>query len=205
MAARAAALVVHDLKNELGALEAGLRQLAMHPEAAKAAAAHAQCRDLRQRLMSFLTIYGHDGELRAICEDESPAEVLQALHDRGLERAGRIALCLRPMTDLPAIWFFDRRLVLMALEAALHNALRFACSAVWLGARVDDFRRLVFVIEDDGPGLGSADAEAAASTGLGTDLCRAVGMAHGLPSGESAVSLNNRPEGGARFELRLPI
>lgn len=198
-------MVVHDLKNELGALEAGLRQLAMHPDAAKAAAAHAQCRDLRQRLMSFLTIYGHDGELRAICEDESPAEVLHALHDRGVERAGRIALSLRSTTDLPAIWFFDRRLVLMALEAALHNALRFARSKVWLGARVDESGRLTFVIEDDGPGLGSSDAGAAASTGLGTELCKAVGVAHGMPSGDSAVCLVNRPEGGACFELRLPI
>lgn len=204
MVARAAALVVHDLKNELGALEAGLRHLVMHPDAARAAAAHAQCRDLRQRLMSFLTIYGHDGELRAICEDESPAEVVQALHDRGVERAGAIELSMRSTAGLPAIWFFDRRLVMMALEAALHNALRFARSAVWLDARVDG-GRLVFMIDDDGPGLGSSDAEAAASTGLGTDLCRAVGVAHGMPSGESAVTLVNRPEGGARFELRLPI
>lgn len=202
MAARAAALVVHDLKNELGALEAALEQLALQPDPASAAAAHAQCRDLRQRLMSFLTVYGHEGELHAHCVDESPMELLSALHARGLRRAGGLQVTLDVSPDLPVIWFFDRRLVLMALEAALHNALRFARSHIWLGARTET-GHLVFVVDDDGPGLGGADAADAGSTGLGTDLCRAVGMAHGMPSGDAAVRLLDRAEGGARFELWL--
>ena len=203
MAAQPAALVVHDLKNELGALEALLQQLASSPEPAKAAAAHRQCRDLRQRLVSFLTVYGHDGELRAHCEDESPAELMQALHARGVERASNLEVTLRDAPELPAIWFYDRRLVLMALEAAMHNALRFARSRVWIGARVER-GYLVFVIDDDGQGMGAADSAAFTSTGLGTDLCRAVASAHGVSPVESGVRLFNGPQGGARFELWLP-
>lgn len=202
MAARAAALVVHDLKNELGALEAALEQLALQPDPARAVAAHAQCRELRQRLMSFLTVYGHDGELHAHCVDESPLELLLALQSRGQQRAGSLQLTLVLPPDLPVIWFFDRRLVLMALEAALHNALRFARTSIWLGARVEA-GHLVFVVDDDGPGLGGANGPDAGSTGLGTDLCRAVGVAHGMLTGDAAVRLFNRAEGGARFELWL--
>lgn len=203
MAARPAALVVHDLKNELGALEAGLQQLALCPDPERAVTAHRQCRDLRQRLVSFLTVYGHDGELRARCEDESPAELMRALRARGVERTDHVEVSLRDMAELPAIWFYDRRLVLMALEAALHNALRFARDQVWIGARVES-GCLVFVIDDDGPGLGAAETAASTATGLGSDLCRAVAAAHGATPRESGVRLFNGPEGGARFELWLP-
>lgn len=192
----AAALVVHDLKNELGALEAGLEQLvrqARQPEAAAADAAHRQCQRLRQRLVMYLTLYG-GAELQAHCEDEAPLDLITGLaarHGEPVVVAADIAA--------PPFWHYDRRLVAMALDAALHNALRFARRRVELGLRVEG-KQLLFSVDDDGPGLGMANP-AEHGTGLGTMLCRAVAQAHG---GE--VRLFNREgssPGGARFELRL--
>jgi signal transduction histidine kinase len=198
----AAALVVHDLKNELGALEGALQQLALQPEVAAAAAAHRQCRLLRQRLVMYLTVYGADGPLRAVRDDECPAALLHAVAARHADDA--LPVQVQADAGLPPFWHFDRRLVGMALDAALHNALHFAASTVVLGAHTEG-RALVFTVDDDGPGLepaaGSSPGHALA-TGLGTALCRAVAQAHG--AGDDAVQLATRPGGGARFSLRLP-
>jgi signal transduction histidine kinase len=195
----AAALVVHDLKNELGALEAGLSQLALQPEAAAAAAAHRQCQRLRQRLVMYLTLYG-GGELRAHCDDEAPADLIAGLASRHGARV-QVQVQVRDNADAPPFWYYDRRLVTMALDAALHNALRHARSRVALGLRAEG-GQLVFSVDDDGPGLDPANPAGEHSTGLGTALCDAVAKAHG-----GTVRLFNREngaEGGARFELRLP-
>ena len=73
MSPELAALVVHDLKNELGGLEALLQHLACAPSASTAQQdAHRQCLVLRQRFVQFLTLYGRDAQLLAHAEDESP-------------------------------------------------------------------------------------------------------------------------------------
>jgi signal transduction histidine kinase len=193
----AAVLVVHDLKNELGALEASLERLAQQPEAAAAEAAHRQCQQLRQRLVMYLTLYGigHGEELRAHCEDESPAEMLAAI----AARHGP-PLCVQAGVEAPPFWYFDRRLVVMALEAAVHNALRYAHERVEVGLRVEA-GQLIFTVDDDGPGLQPKQARGSHNTGLGTALCQAVALAHG-----GGVRLFNRRgpgQHGARFELSI--
>lgn len=198
----AAALVVHDLKNELGALEAALQQLALQPLAGAAAAAHRQCQMLRQRLVMYLTAYGAEGDLRAVREDESPAELLASAAARHQPADAALQVLAEPGADAPPFWYFDRRLIGMALDAALHNALRFARHRVVLGARVED-GHLVVSVDDDGPGLDPHRAPDDNATGLGTTLCRAVALAHGTPRSDGGVRLFNRAEGGARFELWL--
>lgn len=207
MAATGAALVVHDLKNALGALEARLATLSQAPDPASAVAAHRECRGLRQRLVAYLVVYGHEGPLQAHLQDESPLEVMQALLARHAGQAQQ--LCL-PLPDAaPPQWHFDRHLVVLALEAALHNALHYARRRIELQARVDG-DCLVFSVLDDGPGLdagyGGADGmdRADGATGLGTALCRAVAQAHGCTRADGGVRLLTRAEGGACFELWLP-
>lgn len=201
------ALIVHDLKNELGTLEDQLSRLAADPDPMAAGQAHRLCMHLRQRLVMYLTLYGGTGVLRAHCDDESPAELLDAVARRhhGNDGIRVIAPADAECAAAPAWWFLDRRLVEMALDAALHNALRYARSRIWLTLQSDN-GTLVLGVEDDGPGLGeslAADGNDGTRTGLGTSLCRAVADAHGPGA---AVHLFNRPthEGGARFELRLP-
>lgn len=203
-----AALLAHDLKNELGALEATLELLASETPTARVRSGHQQCRALRQRFVMFLTLYGAQGHLAACCEDESPANLLLALHARHLQPddAAGVQVQLDPQCDPPPFAYFDPRLVSLALEAALHNALRFAATQVLLGVRHEQ-RCLVFWVADDGPGLGGAQASQAAealNTGLGTELCRAVAQAHRHGGRVGEVKLFNRPEGGAQFELWLP-
>jgi signal transduction histidine kinase len=200
--ATSVSLVVHDLKNELGALEAALEQLAADPNREAAVAAHRQCRDLRHRMVTFLTLYGADGALHAHCEDESPTGLLESLVARQDGTHPGIALVTEVAPELPAFWYFDRQLVLMALDAAVHNALGFARRQVTLRVRAEA-GHLVFSVQDDGGGLGHSKPADPFATGLGTALCRTVARAHGTRRADGGVRLFNQPQGGACFELWL--
>jgi len=202
------ALVVHDLKNALGHLEAQLERLQREPTPDGAHQAHAHCAELRNRFVQYLTLYGRDGPLEARLQDESPLAVLEHLRRdavRWRDAAARASIQLVVLDDgnAPAFCFIDEHLVRLALDAALHNALRFARSRVSLHARAEG-RGVCFVVDDDGPGLGPQDATTARSTGLGTALCEAVARAHRSGAEAGQVRLSNRPDGGARFELFLP-
>lgn len=205
------ALVVHDLKNAMGGLEGRLETLSQHTPSTAAAHTAAQvaladCRQLRQRFVQFLTLYGGDSRLQAHAEDESPHALL--------ERAGsdcqraHPGLTVRTLAadQAPAFWYLDPRLVRMALDAALHNAARFARQHITLQALTSG-PYLVLRVDDDGPGLEAPDSRtpgpAALGTGLGTALCEAVARAHRHGPLAGHCELTNRPEGGARFELWL--
>lgn len=207
MVSTGAALVVHDLKNELGALEAVLDRLAAESDGAAARLAQRQCRALRQRFVSYLTLYGQGERLRAQCEDEAPLDLLQLVAARHAAVEAGARIVVDDMPQAPAFWYFDRRLVGMALDAALHNALRFARQEVVLAVHLED-GHLVFSVEDDGPGLDPHAEPDAHATGLGTTLCRAVAACHGTHREDGGVRLFNREaregkRGGARFELWL--
>ena len=205
-----AALAVHDLKNALGSLEGELFALEADPSEAKARAARRHCVQLRQRFVAFLTLYRAADELRAMVSDESPQEFIAGIARHAEPEPGATArLLCGPGAASPAFWYFDPRLVRLAIDAALHNALRFARREVVIDSAERD-GWLVISIDDDGPGLGpeggalEADDGADWSTGLGTELCRAVARAHRNGDREGRVTLANRPQGGARFELWLP-
>jgi len=201
------ALLVHDLKNQLGVLEAELCQLSRRPEVEAAHRAHQHCAQLRQRLIAYLTLYAAPGQqLRPLVSDESPSDFLAALL-RMDSRPDDSPLRLGPCAAAPAFWYFDPRLVMLALEAALHNAWRFARSDVVLDAGQID-RYLVFSVEDDGLGLDAADPGSLSSTGLGLELCAAVARAHSNQGRPGRVELKPRDplqrHSGTRFEIWLP-
>jgi K+-sensing histidine kinase KdpD len=102
---------------------------------------------------------------------------------------------------LPGFWFFDAQLVQLAMDSALHNALRFASSRVTMGARMAG-ERLCFYVHDDGPGVQSHPC--ASSTGIGLTLCRQVAQAHKNRGAHGECKLRDHPDGGALFELHLP-
>ncbi len=191
------AVVVHDMKNALGVLEDQLAILCQsNPEVA---ASHALCTSLRQKLIGFLTLY--KGEMTARISDVCPEDFLSEVRDLVFlpPDAPEIGIVISP--DTPVIWFFDERLVQLALEAAIQNALRFARSRITLGARREE-GFLVLSVRDDGPGLGTL--EETPSTGLGTELCRTIAGAHVREGVKGHVSLANAAEGGALFEIWLP-
>lgn len=207
MQAESFALIAHDIKNALGSLETELEAMIDEPSPAMAQSAHLHCAALRRRFIQFLTVYGSAEGLKTLSEDESPSELLTSLQRltqtrRAAPNAVALNIQISTGTNCPLYWYFDRRLVHMALDAAIHNACRFARSEVTLGVRQDaDY--LVFFIDDDGPGLGAMDPSDS-STGMGTNLCKSVAQAHHCQDRVGHISLHNREQGGARFELWLP-
>lgn len=209
------ALIAHDLKNALGGLEADLDRLREAPAAEAANQAHAHCQGLREQFVQFLTLYGAEqGQLRALSEDESPQALLARLQARWQERLRHatppLEIVIADDQATPAFWYLDFRLVHMALDAAIHNASRFARTRITLSCHPRDIAGqhwLEFFVDDDGPGMGaSADTGADHATGLGMALCQAIAQAHVLRQRHGQVSLAPlaSPAGGTRFTLRLP-
>lgn len=204
----ALALIAHDLKNALGELEGELSQLIDEPTPVMAQKAHLHCTDLRRQFVQFLTLYGagQDG-LRVLCEDESPSELLRALQRQWslkLSVEGRpVAIHMRDDGASPPFWYFDRRLVQLALDSAIHNATRFARSQVWLSVTERE-GMLCWCVDDDGAGLGSEDPGQASATGLGHALAEAVAQAHRHGDRQGKAQLCPGAEGGVRFTLELP-
>jgi signal transduction histidine kinase len=206
-------LVAHDLKNALGTLESQLERLTAAPTPGEARQAHRTCRDLRQRLVGLLTVQRGEAEggLPAWPTDESPQELLQAMADAASTAADPIAIDVVIAPGAPSFWTYDPRLVRLALDAALHNALRFARHRIVLRASRQS-GGLCLEVLDDGPGPGGAatDRDGAHATGLGTALCRLVAQAHSTGGRAGSVTLSaagigpNTDQPGARFSLWLP-
>jgi signal transduction histidine kinase len=135
-----------------------------------------------------------------------------------LERAGRalypsasargVAVEVVP-GDLPETMEINGRLIYRLLDNLLRNAIAHAPSGstVRLAGRVEDGRAM-FEVTDQGPGL-DRDAEAIfaryvsrrkGGVGLGLALAREIALAHG-----GTIAAANRPEGGARFSVRIPL
>ncbi|MCX6072052.1 MAG: ATP-binding protein, partial [Chloroflexi bacterium] len=122
----------------------------------------------------------------------------------------RLTVDLAP--DLPLL-----RADFVLLQQALANLLHNAAMHTPPGTRVlvrahRDGANLLLVVEDSGPGLPKEDPErvfekfyrapgaASGGTGLGLSIVRGLVEAHG-----GTVHAENKPEGGARFSIRLPL
>jgi two-component system sensor histidine kinase KdpD len=123
----------------------------------------------------------------------------------------------RVASDIPGdfpLLFVDGQLTVQLLSNLLENATKHTPpgTAIVLSARLRDGKALL-TVEDDGPGFGARDPERLfekfergqeeghiSGVGLGLAICRAVARLHG---GE--IRAANRPSGGARFEISLPL
>lgn len=212
------ALVIHDIKNSLALLEMDLEQLNHCPDSPpEGRKAYQRCLELKNRLISFLTLYKSDQQglqpvrreidLLEFLEDmlgSSQSVLMGGKHGRALAvRVATERIKINPDCKHRGSAAFDEYLVDMALESALNNALRYAHSHVEIWFE-QDARSVRFCVQDDGPGTGLVAAtlqrtssESSSSTGLGLALCRAVAAAHG--AGE--VLLQDVPTGGALFTL----
>ncbi|HJV64008.1 MAG TPA: ATP-binding protein [Albitalea sp.] len=207
-AAALTAAVVHDVKNRLVLLGEELAKLAALPLGSEAqahvAAANEQAMQLTGKLVEWLTVQKAtaDGGLRAATHEEIPELFLEDLiaQARPLVPA-HIELASDIAFDVPPLWFFDRQLVQLALDSALHNALRFARSRIVMGVRCEG-PMLCFFVHDDGPGVQSQPAPT--STGLGTKLCEQVARAHRNRGLSGHCRLGDHDRQGALFELFLP-
>jgi len=207
LAAQLDAAVIHDLKNRLAILAgelARLNELDLPPEARRhALAAQEQADAVTHKLVAYLTLRraaAPDG-LRANTQEDTPALLLDELQAEALLLAGGRVEVLVDAAGAPDFWFYDRHLVLLALDSALYNALRFARSRITLRASTTA-GGICFSIRDDGPGVQATPD--ASSTGVGLRVCEAVAAAHrnrGIPG---HCTLRSERDGGAVFELHLP-
>lgn len=212
------ALVIHDIKNALALLEIDLEQLNHHQHVPQEGRrAYRRCIELKNRLVSFLTLYKYDQsglqplmtevDLAEFVEDmvrNSQSAVMAESH-QGHKIAVRVdSQRMKPDSASGGYGLFDENLVELALESALNNAVRYARHKVdiWFEQQADG---LSFMVLDDGAGVAVQDqlmqrkvAEKSASTGLGLALCKAVAEVHGSGS----VQLES-VAGGTLFTMRL--
>jgi two-component system sensor histidine kinase KdpD len=115
--------------------------------------------------------------------------------------------------DVPLV-FLDGQLIVQLLSNLLENAAKYtpAGTSIFIGITLRD-QKVVLIVEDDGPGFGARDPRTlfekfergqqeshVSGVGLGLAICRAIVSLHG---GE--IHALNRPTGGARFEVTLPV
>jgi signal transduction histidine kinase len=135
------------------------------------------------------------------------AEAGGALASVAAQRGVRLEVDPRP-TPLAGDSLRLRQLVTILAD----NALAHSPAGTTVGVRVrPDGADAVFAVEDQGPGIREedlprlferfwrADNAPAGGTGLGLSIAAWIVEAHG-----GTISATNRPEGGARFEVRLP-
>jgi signal transduction histidine kinase len=131
----------------------------------------------------------------------------------GLARERQVRVDEGVPADMPPLEIEAARLE-QAVENLLANAIQHAPagSVVRVGASLSEergVRRARCTVEDEGPGVPPADLDRVfepffsrrkGGTGLGLPIVQRVAEAHG-----GSVGVENRPQGGARFTLVLPV
>jgi K+-sensing histidine kinase KdpD len=138
-----------------------------------------------------------------------------------VRRAGRLV----PGDPMAVVWsrylrsdaplaFLDGQLIVQLLSNLLENAAKHTppSTLISIGA-VTRGDWLVLTVEDDGPGFGTRDPQTlfekfergqveghVSGVGLGLAICRVIATLH-----RGEICAVNRPTGGARFEITLPL
>jgi two-component system sensor histidine kinase KdpD len=123
----------------------------------------------------------------------------------------------RVITDIPTnvpLVYVDGKLIVQLLSNLLENAAKYTPegTSIRISGGVSA-GSLLLSVEDDGPGFGARDPQLlfekfergreeshVSGVGLGLAICRAVAILHG-----GSIRDMNRPTGGARFEIALPM
>jgi signal transduction histidine kinase len=208
------ATLMHELKNHLGLLTMTIDSIPMHGEASHddvVDAARLLCQRVVERLQQALLIYkAANGPIHPAIDAYSPDDLLRELRDTADSLAhGRLQVDIRLDPAVPAIWFFDRSLIEMALLNAIHNSLAYARSTICVGAEMDA-GGLVLSISDDSPGypehilnsVASGAPYQATGTGLGLQFAKLIAETHVNQGRVGELRLSN--ESGAVFRMWVP-
>jgi len=208
------AALLHEMKNNL-VLMAMTMERVPHTRVAEhdqpLDEARLLCQRVSERLMQALLIYKSDlgGMVLNAVDAYSPEDFVAEMagQARYLQTPHRIETRIDP--NVPAIWFFDRNILEMALINAIHNSLSFARSRIEITARVED-GMLCLAIEDDSDGYPPHILQAVAEdrplnssgTGLGLRFASLIAKSHENNGRRGSLSLRN--QGGSVFEIRVP-
>lgn len=208
------ATMMHELKNHLGLLAMTIDSIPIQGESVHDGIvdeARLLCQRVVDRLQQALLIYkAANGLIRPAIDAYSPEDLVRELRDTATALARtRLAVEAQVAPEVPAIAFFDRTLIEMALINAVHNALAYAKSTIRIEAEMDD-GRLALTIRDDSPGfpehiLHGFDRDrpgTTGGTGLGLQFARMIAEIHVNQGRCGELRLSN--ESGAVFRLLLP-
>jgi K+-sensing histidine kinase KdpD len=208
------AALIHELKNNLGLLSMTIESIPLqgerdHDDAVDAA--RLLCQGVVGRLQQALLVYkAINQQIHPAIDAYSPHDLVHEIKDRAVALArGRIHVEAALLRDVPAIWFFDRDLVEMALINAIHNSLSYARSTLRIEADMAE-GCLALTVRDDSLGypehvLDSVATHApyrATGTGLGLQFARLIAQIHENQGRSGELRLRN--DQGAVFCLLLP-
>lgn len=208
------ATLMHELKNHLGLLAMTIERIPLQNEVLHDTVvddARLLCQRVVDRLQQALLVYkAAGGEIHPQIDAYSPEDLVREIGDTAVSLArDRLKVETGLATDLPAIAFFDRNLVEMALINAIHNSLAYARTTIRIEAGVEA-GRLKLTIRDDSDGfpahiLSNAAADTphhSGGTGLGLHFARLIAQTHVNQGRQGELRLSN--EAGAVFSLLLP-
>ena len=198
--------VSHELKTPLAAISAILQQPS--PDRAELLQATRRLTNTVENLLDATRL--ESGLLQPVREWCDPGEILrEAMQQVAFENH---PLQLSIADSLPHV-SIDARLMIQALTAILTNATIYSPpnEPIEAAVHVDD-RSIVFTVADHGAGLQQGEegkvfekfyrgaGKPPGGLGLGLSIARRLVEAHG-----GVITAQNRPGGGARFTIRLPI
>jgi K+-sensing histidine kinase KdpD len=208
------AALIHELKNNLGLLSMTLDSIPMQVEPQHDGTvndARLLCQSVIDRLQQALLIYkANNQQLQPTIDAYSPHDLLRELVERaGALSRGRLTIDAGMAADVPAVWFFDRDLIEMALVNAIQNSLAYARSIIRIEASMVD-GCLALSVRDDSDGypehiltsVATNTPYRATGTGLGLQFARLIVQTHENRGRLGELRLYN--ESGAVFSLLLP-
>jgi K+-sensing histidine kinase KdpD len=208
------AALIHELKNNLGLLSMTLDSIPLQTEPHHDGTvndARLLCQSVIDRLQQALLIYkANNQQLQPTIDAYSPHDLLHELAEQaGALSRGRLTIATGIAEDVPAIWFFDRDLIEMALVNAIQNSLAYARSLIRIEASMVD-GCLALSVRDDSNGypehiltsVATHTPYRATGTGLGLQFSRMIVQTHENQGRLGELRLSNEP--GAVFCLLLP-
>jgi two-component system sensor histidine kinase HydH len=208
----AAGVVAHEVRNPLGAILNAVAVLKRDRLGPVSTSAVLMLEEEATRLDAMVrdlldVVRPMEPRPRTLHPGELARRTLELLRQR--HQLGTLQVRMNEAPDLPTLQA-DEMLLQLALENLLRNAVQASPPEGRVTVSVSCVPEgVLLAVEDEGPGIAPADIHRifepffttrATGTGLGLAVVRRVVVAHG-----GSVSAGQRPGGGARFELRLPL
>ena len=111
------------------------------------------CQRTSERLMQALMLYKSDkaGMLLNAVDAYSTEDFISEMALQAHSLRSKLRVETEIAANVPAIWFFDRNMLEIALINGLHNSMTYAREQIRISARVED-GMLCLAIEDDSDG-----------------------------------------------------
>lgn len=169
--------------------------------------------DRLARLLTALLTLAREGDRPPARQAVSVAEVLERALERWEERGAQSGHRFRLDRRDPGVAVVSDEDLAIVLDNLIENALVYSPGGGTITMRCDrDGGEVVFAVEDEGPGLNTGEEEqvferfargsrsqGTHGTGLGLAIVATLARRWG-----GSARIANRPEGGARAEVRLP-